>query len=402
VQLGPEWARLLIRCGAEYAWCRKPRWHLWLLRPAYRIAWLIACPLKALSAYREMPKGVSLACLGRSIWFGWTRGKAPRETMALLARFAGETFSGERRNLLTNSLDARQSILLLNALGDPAEQSLAADKRAMSRALAAIGIPVPPILAELEGDDFLDLSVPPWTDGRRLFLKPRQGAGSRGVAVVERLSTSRILVAGKEMSLSAFACRLSARVSEETILVQPFLETSASMRDISPRAPPWLRITIYRTPCGEPRVLSGTLLLPTKVQGGEAPRTAQLQVPIDPQNGTLLQGLLWKRPRERFAVVPWNGARLAGRAVPEWDEAYRLALRSSTLLPNLPVIGWDVLLTSEGPIVAEANTWIALSSAELWYFEANVPSPLAGVLLRWLEERGGDRRRCSKSRRDSA
>jgi hypothetical protein len=305
--------------------------------------------------------------------------------MPLLTLFAGEKFSGERRNLLMNGLDARQSILLLDALGDPAEQSLAADKSKMSRALAAIGVPVPPILAELKAAEGLDLSVPPWTEGRRLFLKPRYGAGSLGVAIVERLSASRFLVGGKQMSVSAFASRLSAQASEGPILVQPFLEPNASIRDISPQAPPWLRITVYRTPGGTPRMLSGMLVLPTKDQGGEAPPTTQLVVPIDPQNGALSHGLLWKRPRERFAVVPWNGVRLAGRAVPEWDQAYRLALHGSTLLPKLPVIGWDVLVTSEGPIVAEANTWIALSSAELWYFEANAPSPLMGVLSRWLE-----------------
>jgi hypothetical protein len=307
--------------------------------------------------------------------------------MPLLALFAGERFSGERRNLLMNGLDARQSILLLDALGDPAERSLAADKSSMSRALAAIGIPVPPILVELKAADRFDLSVPPWAEGRRLFLKPRYGAGSRGIVVVERLSASRFLVGGKQMSVSAFASRLSAQASEGPVLVQPFLEPDPSIRDISPQAPPWLRITIYRTPGGEPRVLSGMLVLPTKDQGGEAPPTTQLLVPVDPVDGMLLQGLLWKCPGKRFAVVPWNGVRLTGRIVPEWHEAYRLALRGSTLLPKLPVIGWDVLITSEGPVVAEANTWIALSSAELWYFEANTRSPLMGVLLRWLEER---------------
>jgi len=385
IYLGPDSSHRLVRAGAKYAWRRVPRWCRPVAIPLVRLTWLVACPVKALAACWTGPVRFDPVSLARAVWLGWTRGKAPGQTLVLLAAQGPTNSAWQRKEMLANTLDSRQGALLLMSVSRAEDQALAGDKYAMSRALAAIGMPVPPILAEITPGSIPDFSTSPWIERRKLFLKPRHGSHSLGTAIVERGATSAFLVAGDAMPAPDFARWLSSQAEADSILVQPFLEPRHSLRDLSPRAPPWLQITTYRLPGGEARLLSGTLLLPMRQQGGEPSGTALLRAPVNPQNGKLIDGLWLERPQQRFAAVPWNDAPIRGRAVADWDEACRLALGGSALLPGLPVIGWDVLLAAEGPCIAEANTMVAFSEAQLWHFETGAKSPLTDALLQWIE-----------------
>jgi hypothetical protein len=385
--LGPRSHRRLLRQSKHYAWRRVPRCARVFAIPLARLLWLFACPIKTLAAIRTIPTRLSARHVCRALWLGWTRGKSPAETMMLSLFSEGEGLHGPRLSMLADGLDGWQSVLLLAALGNAEERAFASDKRALSDALMRCGIPVPPILAEIVAGTSFDPMAPPWSDTGRLFVKPRHGRASLGIAVIERLSDGTIRLDGEEVSADQMARNLLAGANTDALLVQPFIETSGSLVDISPRAPPWLRITVCRLPGGEPVVLSGNFMLPTKSHGADWPCTSVLRAPIDPRSGALLHGFLPDQPRDRLSHVPWNGARIHGRAIEEWHEACHLALRGSALFANVPIVGWDVLLGREGPIVAEANTGIALSDAELFYFATGLPSPLIDILLGWVAER---------------
>jgi hypothetical protein len=279
-----------------------------------------------------------------------------------------------------------QSAALWPALSDPAEVILASDKVATAVLLSKAGFRMPEVLAELVPGSPIDLAKAPWTRGAKVFLKPRHGSSARGaVAVLCGPSGGFSVNDGLLASERDFSAFLANRIRNDSILVQPFLESSEETRDISPQAPTWLRIFTLRPWGCAPSLLSGTLKIVPAGRKSEPRIEKILMVPVSPDTGVLMEGILLTKPTERFASVPWNGARLAGRVLADWHEARALALGAAELLPGSPLIGWDVMLTADGPMILEANLGVSWFRAELWHFETGHSSPLAEVALQWID-----------------
>ncbi|MDX2345710.1 MAG: sugar-transfer associated ATP-grasp domain-containing protein, partial [Legionella sp.] len=110
-----------------------------------------------------------------------------------------------------------------------------------------------------------------------------------------------------------------------------------------------------------------------------------LMAPIDPESGVLLDGVFVNSTDEKFSCVPWNGAPLLGRFVPEFKQAVQMVLDGSTLFPDVPLLGWDVILSDQGPVILESNIGVSLSRSQLWHYETGVESPLMPTLLEWTK-----------------
>jgi hypothetical protein len=52
---------------------------------------------------------------------------------------------------------------------------------------------------------------------------------------------------------------------------------------------------------------------------------------------------------------PDTGAAIAGFAHPQWDAMRDLALNGAGLLRSVPLIGWDIACTPQGPVIVEMN-----------------------------------------------
>jgi hypothetical protein len=81
---------------------------------------------------------------------------------------------------------------------------------------------------------------------------------------------------------------------------------------------------------------------------------------VDPTSGRLtpLVGLL--RPGNRYVlercdVHPATGRRIAGSAIPRWDEAVEISRRAALAHPRTATLGWDLALTPAGWIVLDFN-----------------------------------------------
>jgi hypothetical protein len=56
-----------------------------------------------------------------------------------------------------------------------------------------------------------------------------------------------------------------------------------------------------------------------------------------------------------LSVHPDTNAMIEGRALPCWDEAKRLAVKAHGAFSDRVVIGWDVAILDDGPILVEGN-----------------------------------------------
>jgi hypothetical protein len=79
-------------------------------------------------------------------------------------------------------------------------------------------------------------------------------------------------------------------------------------------------------------------------------------VPVDPATGIMGTGLT--RPEHggrRLTHHPVTEVRFAGEPFPHWDDVAALCTRAARLLPGARSLGWDVLVTADGPVLIEGN-----------------------------------------------
>jgi hypothetical protein len=81
-----------------------------------------------------------------------------------------------------------------------------------------------------------------------------------------------------------------------------------------------------------------------------------ISVALDLATGVLGRGVLKPKYGGNWVEThPDTGVAFSGLRIPHWDEVLRLCLRAAEGTPSLRTIGWDVALTSEGPVLIEGN-----------------------------------------------
>jgi hypothetical protein len=154
------------------------------------------------------------------------------------------------------------------------------------------------------------------------------------------------------------ATKLADEFSKQDCLVQPFMENHPAVAPVTNGALASLRIV-------------------TGMNGGEKPEFIASLIGLPHGAGeTSVGGVLCSIEREtgriRLAAMPDGtpvtqhpdtGGLIVGMILPFWRESIGLVQRAhGTAFPRFPFLGWDVALTSEGPILLETNSgWGALS-----------------------------------------
>lgn len=176
--------------------------------------------------------------------------------------------------------------------------------------------------------------------GGRAFLKPIDGMGGAGSAIVD-LQT--------EDFAEAFA-------DKADYLVQPVIEQHDLLAQIYPNSINTVRIDTLlidgecRSSAAVLRIGSGGSIVDNIAHGG-------LVVPIDLRSGVL--GAVG-RQKPQFGLRlhethPDTGVAFAGVKVPFWGGLRELVRSAAFALRPLATLGWDVAITPTGPIVLEAN-----------------------------------------------
>ena len=70
----------------------------------------------------------------------------------------------------------------------------------------------------------------------------------------------------------------------------------------------------------------------------------------------------------RFSYHPESGSKIMGIKIPFWKEAVQMVLDCSEVLrKELPYIGWDVIITNDGPKIIEGNPWPGIQLIQVHY-----------------------------------
>ncbi|HEV7289955.1 sugar-transfer associated ATP-grasp domain-containing protein [Sphingomonas sp.] len=263
-------------------------------------------------------------------------------------------------------LPAKASALLISRLGAGEDQRLLTDKLAAAAALSAVGPVFPKLVQLIRSEEPIALAAE-LCAGTALFAKPRHGHGGRGGFALDYVE-SEWRMDGRPVSEPDLLARIARSVRHDDLLIQERVRAHPALENLSQggRAPV-LRLVTAQYPGAQPFLHSALMAIGVPGQNPANFLEGTVFAPVDSATGTMAQGLLLARPRDRLRVLPWNGVALENRKVADFNEAVRAALSAMTALPGLPVVHWDVIVSSDGPVMLEGNVggnWILASLPE--------------------------------------
>jgi hypothetical protein len=243
----------------------------------------------------------------------------------------------------------RYEYAAINKLLNPAGWSntcALTDKARFAERCAAAGLPHAETLGEVTGGQVRVRRLP---DGFWLAAKMTDGdggAGFRTFALDRRPESDEEFVA----SIRTLKLKRGARW-----LIQPRLRNHPDLAVLGLDALLTVRLTTILDERGDPELVTSVLRLPRDPSSPvDNIKRGGLMAPVDPDTGRL--GLARAgRGLGEFEVHPETGVRIEGIALPGWPAARAQVARAHQAFPEYVMIGWDVALTPDGPVLIEGN-----------------------------------------------
>lgn len=375
--LGREQDRLadaIRQAVNRHRYLRFPGWLRPLARAGLRALWLAWCPVQAFLIIRRRHRGGGLSAAWlKAVGRAWLYGEPAMQTLPALAQHD------------VGHLHDHHLGKLWQALGDPKDRWLAQDKLALARVLDEAGFPVPRLLQECPQGKAVDPAAWPWPDTGTVFVKPRHGSRAGGAMSIGRLDAATFVIDGERRTGTQELVELLAPwIRRDNLLVQPMLRPLATLSDLAPDSPPELRITTAHVPHGEAFVCSCYMKIQAPGKHASTILNGAVAIPVDLKSGAMEFGIRLNQPHLRLDHIPWNGARISDRSVPEFAAVSRMISAAADCLPGLAVIGWDVLLTASGPVILEANTVLSWRLIQFGRLFAGRDESLRAVIEAWL------------------
>ncbi len=189
-----------------------------------------------------------------------------------------------------------------------------------------------------------------------LVLKPVDMACGRGFQRWAHHASSRTWRRGDvELDAPGFLDYCCRQAESHRHILQSRLANHRGLAPLSGNGLSTIRVVTYRRPGGETGVLMACLRMPTGALQVDNFEAGGIAAPIDLQTGVMGPAVA-KDPRKgAFQVHPDSGAPIEGVAVPFFRESIDATLSAHSCFPWMPFVGWDVVVTDEGPLLLEAN-----------------------------------------------
>lgn len=239
------------------------------------------------------------------------------------------------------------------------------DKAIFNRTCTAADLPTPPILLAAT-DGTVTLHAPIHALDRDLFVKLMRGRGTKQTAAYRRAGPWTYLDRNRKRRtiddvvehVRHQSLALAGRKTTP-VIVQPRLYNHPALADLADESLIAIRVVTCLDREGRPQVTHGLLRVLTKIEPAwETYPDTEYGAAIDIATGRL-SAMTGDKPQTCLAWYdehPITGVPVRGRLVPHWEALCALAERAHTLFPGCIVIGWDLALTADGPVLLEGNS----------------------------------------------
>jgi len=191
-----------------------------------------------------------------------------------------------------------------------------------------------------------------------LFGKPVNSLQSLGSARFEKYNAAKKVLSlsgGKEITIAQLFEEITTKFDGD-YLFQKCLQTHAALNKICDGGLPTIRMVTLDRGNG-PELFRSLIKLTAK--GNVADnfwRTGNMLAAIDVESGVMGKAITQSGIDGAFVENhPVTGQAIEGVSVPHWEEAKSMAQSAAKLLPNAVIIGFDIAITPNGPVIVEAN-----------------------------------------------
>jgi hypothetical protein len=194
-----------------------------------------------------------------------------------------------------------------------------------------------------------------------LFVKVRNSRGAKGTAGYRRTAAFEYLDdQERPINLAQIIVELLRRSRRESLLVQPLLHNHPAIADLTGDSLITLRVVTCLDEQLRPVPTIAYFRSVAKLEPRwNIGRLEEFASTIDLETGVL--GRMTSDKADSLSEWgdrhPITGAMATGRIVPFWRETVELVIRAHSLLPGRVVVGWDVAVTEDGPMLLEGNSF---------------------------------------------
>lgn len=249
---------------------------------------------------------------------------------------------------LTDSYQRRQ----LAKVVQPAEYRVVfADKELCHHLCASLGLPVPKFLGCVDPEDDFKRIIRDrlgHTARREMIAKPVRGVGGHGVQVIQEEQGEIVaILAGKRMPLDQMEIH-ERMILEELVIQHP------NMAEVYADSVNTLRIQTLLTKDGEAIVLGCLARFGRNRARVDNLGSGGIGLGVHASSGRLFpEG--WDYAEIRYDRHPETGVVFDGFRIPRWDELIALVKRAQEHFPFYRLLGFDIAITLEGPVIIEIN-----------------------------------------------
>lgn len=374
---------------AAYA-CMPPR-SRWprLTRLRYLLQWPLLAGLASLRALRSWGGELERqAGIGRWRQFTQLYRRCLVDNVPPHAWYLFRMWTPEGQAAGADYLQEFESHWLLRWMNGGSDPALLVDKRGFAAACRAAGLRAVDNLVELQPDG------EHWPGGRAgvlpaadLFVKLAVGLCGKEAELWRHDPASGGWRNGPErLDQAGLLARLRQGARRGSRVVQLRLVNHPALAGFSRNALCTLRMVTWRLPGGPARHFQTCLRMPVgdAVVDNFTPGGISAAVGAD---GVLLGGGR-RYVEDPPDAHPDSGAAIRGTTVPYWQEAVALACTAHERLELAGIIGWDIAVTVDGPVLVEGNgTW----GTDLMQVGARAPlgnSALPGIVQEFVDHYG--------------
>lgn len=152
---------------------------------------------------------------------------------------------------------------------------------------------------------------------------------------------------------SAFRAEL---IEKGQILLEEFITQHPALAAVSPHIVNTTRVTTFVRDDGEVEILSFAQKFSVGKGASDQQSFGGFFTVLDLDGSSLGPG--YGSHQRIYTTHPDTGASIVDFRLPRADEVLDLAKRVSRIVPEIRYVGWDIVLTEDGPVVLEGN-WMA-------------------------------------------
>ena len=190
-----------------------------------------------------------------------------------------------------------------------------------------------------------------------VFGKPVEGSGSVGSVLIRGIDAKAGMLHlgnGREIDLDAFAHEVVAEYPEG-FLFQSAIQQHETMQAVTGDAVGTLRVVTLRDDTGISPLYTIWKIPSPKAMSDNYWQDGSMIAEIE-ASGRVMHCAHGSGPGySRIEKHPVSGKTFPGLQIPHWKRLHEVAIDAHGLFPEFGVIGWDIGMGADGPVIIEAN-----------------------------------------------